>query len=605
MFNIIPVRLKPHHLEIILFLALATLMVAFGVHGFEHGALNNFRDQSVQLPIIYSYANHGLFPGDFLVAARSHYVTFFYPLVGLASRIVPLHWLMLSLYLLSTGITLSAVYLLGESLYPGRGVGIGAMLLYLAYFPNLGGDYTHSPFVTHTTLAVSLQLLAVALIFRRKSLWAAVLLGLAANINAMTSVFVTAAWATALFGRLFQPVSVTKPEGPIVHKSYPARFWQSYWVEEKLLLVPLVMALAAAPVMYWRFSLLDVPTQAPLNTYVSIMRLRLWYAVFPFSVDRLLYLLMGLILAVWVYSFRYGKPRQHGQVLWMMGGIFALCVIGTVFTEIYPLEFVIQLQLIRSSWLLNYFILFYLANMVGALLRRSPQHVLAAFGLVSALAMARWLLGLFPTTHPTPYRLYVDFNNPWTANLQPIFFVGLMFPLLWSVWKIQRQQSPRYAHRFVVWFAYAMVVFTGPMFLDSTIPISQIQTAESWADVQTWVRHYTPQDATFITPPELDGFRIGAQRTQLGDWKDGTVGIFDETWVVEWRARMVDLGLDETTFSFEPLNQGRLCYVATKYDMDYAVVFNSWGITGQAVYHNNDFSVYPVTGLHCLVQRFG
>lgn len=600
--NVIPTRFKPYPL----FLVLTTLMVTFGVHGFEHGAVNNFRDQSVQLPIIYSYADHGLFPGDFLVSARSHYVTFFYPMLGLASRIVPLHWLMLSLYIVATGITLTACYLLGESLYPRRGVGIGAMILYLAYFPNLGGDYTHSPFVTHTTFAVSLQLLALALIFRKKPLWAAFLLGLAANINAMTSLFVTAAWASALLGRMFQPVSLPASETPrrfhlradLSFKS----FWQRYWVEEKLLLVPIVMGFAAAPVIYWRLSLLDVPTQAPLNDYVSIMRLRLWYAVFPFSVDPMLYLLMGLITATWLYSFRYGKPRQHGQVLWMMGGILTLCLIGTIFTEVFPVEFVIQLQLIRSSWLLNYFILFYLANMAGALLRRSPQHVLAAFGLVSALAAARWVLGLFPTTHPTPYRLLVDFNNPWTANLQPVLFGLLMLPLLWSVWNIQRHHTPRYAHRFVLWFAFAIAIFTGPMFLDSTIPTSQIKTAENWADVQRWIRYHTRQDATFITPPQLDGFRIGAQRTQLGDWKDGTVGIFDEAWVVEWRTRMVDMGLDETTFAFRPLNQAQLCYVAGKYAMDYAVVFNSWDIAGEAVYTNDSFSVYPVVALDCRVE---
>lgn len=600
--NVIPTRFKPYPL-LLLFLALATLMVTFGVHGFEHGAVNNFRDQSVQLPIIYSYADHGLFPGDFLVSARSHYVTFFYPVLGLASRIVPLHWLMLGLYIVATGITLTACYLLGESLYPRRGVGIGAMILYLAYFPNLGGDYTHSPFVTHTTFAVSLQLLALALIFRKKPLWAALLLGLAANINAMTSLFVTAAWASALMGRMFQPVSLPASETP---RRFHLRadlslksFWQRYWVEEKLLLVPIVMGLAAAPVIYWRLSLLDVPTQAPLNDYVSIMRLRLWYAVFPFSVDPMLYLLMGLITATWLYSFRYGKPQQHGQMVWMMGGIFALCLIGTIFTEVFPVEFVIQLQLIRSSWLLNYFMLFYLANMAGALLRRSPQHVLAAFGLVSALAAARWVLGLFPTTHPTPYRLLVDFNNPWTANLQPVLFGLLMLPLLWSVWNIQRHHNPRYAHRFVLWFAFAIAIFTGPMFLDSTIPASQITIAENWADVQDWIRYHTPQDATFITPPQLDGFRIGAQRTQLGDWKDGTVGIFDEAWVVEWRTRMVDMGLDETTFSFKPLNQAHLCYVAGKYAMDYAVVFNSWDIAGEAVYTNDSFSVYPVAALDC------
>lgn len=62
---------------------------------------------------------------------------------------------------------------------------------------------------------------------------------------------------------------------------------------------------------------------------------------------------------------------------------------------------------------------------------------------------------------------------------------------------------------------------------------------------------------------------------------------------------MVDLGLDETTFSFKPLNQARLCYVVGKYALDDAVVFNSWDISGEVVYTNDSFSVYPVATLDC------
>lgn len=609
--QIIPLRFKAQHRQLVMFVCLATILVAFGVRGFEHGALNNFRDQSVQLPIIYSYADAGLFPGDFLVAARSHYVTFFYPALGVASRIIPLNWLMLGLYLVSTAITVTAVYLLGESLYPRRGVGIGAVILYLAYFPNLGGDYTHSPFVTHTTFAVSLQLLGLALIFRKKPLWAAFLLGLAANINAMTSFFVSFAWAFAILGKLIGALPTENQENALNKpysrglKSIASLIWQRWWIEEKLLLVPIVMGLAAAPILYWRLFLLDVPAEAPIEDYVSIMRLRLWYAVFPFSVEKSLYILMAGVIALWVYSFHFGKPQQHLQVLWMMGGILTLCIIGTVFTEIFPKEFAIQLQLIRSSWLLNYFMIFYLANMVAALLRRSLQQVGLAFLLVIGLAAARWVLGLFPTTHPTPYRLYVDFNNPWTTNLQPIIFAGLMLPLLWYVWKIQRQQAPRYAHRFIIWFAFAAIVFTAPMFLESAVPSRQVRTSIYWERTQAWIRDNTPKEATFITPPQLDGFRIGAQRTQLGDWKDGTVGIFDDVWVVEWRERMLDLGLDEDTFSFSPLNQAQVCNVAEKYRMDYAVVFRSWEIGGEAVYLNAEFAVYPVDKLNCGAERDG
>ncbi|MFP4324283.1 MAG: hypothetical protein ACLFTK_17640, partial [Anaerolineales bacterium] len=322
----------------LLFLLLSTLMVAFGIReGFEFGAVNHFRDQSVQLPILYSYADSTLFQNDILLEARDTYITWFYPALGVLSRVVPLYYIFLGTYLLAIGFMVGGVYYLAETLFPERNVGLVAALLWTVWLPNPGGDFIHSAFPTHTTTAMGLQLLGLTLAIRRRYTLAALLIGFAANINAMTSFFMTAVWAMGMFAQRDE--------------------WN--W---RLIRIPVLIALMAAPTLYWRF-VMATPTGDPAatETFVEIMRLRLWYAVFPFSVNLLLWVAFAGVVGLWIYSARYAQRETNRQVFWMIQGIVILMIIGTVFTEIFPLEFVIQLQLLRSTWILNMFAMLYLA----------------------------------------------------------------------------------------------------------------------------------------------------------------------------------------------------------------------------------------------------
>ncbi len=62
---------------------------------------------------------------------------------------------------------------------------------------------------------------------------------------------------------------------------------------------------------------------------------------------------------------------------------------------------------------------------------------------------------------------------------------------------------------------------------------------------------------------------------------------------------MYNMGFIEDDFAFEDLTQDRLCALAARYDLDYAVVFNAWGIDGETEYDNDTFAVFPVQNLTC------
>ncbi|MCI0710102.1 MAG: hypothetical protein L0154_08060, partial [Chloroflexi bacterium] len=422
-------------LWVVLFCIIATLLIVFGVQGFEHGRVNHFRDQSIQLPIIYSYADSSLFDGDFLLQARETYVTFFYPTLGYLSRYIPLNILMFSLYVLATGVTVAGVYTIGETLFPDRRVGIFSVVLWMAQYPNLGGDFIHSPFVTHSTFAISLALWAIVLILRRQYVYAALLLGFIANINAMTSFFVTFMWGFAL---LF---------------SWREWTWRTF-------ALPFLMGLTALPILIWRFSLPLV--EASLDKFVRIIELRLWYVVFPFDLTPVLWIGFFAMLALWFVSWRFGKPEQHQQIVKMMVGLGLLCVIAVVFAEFIPVEFIIELQLIRSSWLINFFIMFYLANAIYFLLN-SKRSVLSwlAIGLVLALATSRIVMAVVPFSQPTPYAQAMDFRPEWVSRHLFAVFIGVSFLIAVFLWGIWIREKRRYR----LWFGVALVTFVTPMFI--------------------------------------------------------------------------------------------------------------------------------------------
>jgi hypothetical protein len=571
--------LKSRYSSIITFLLLSSLLAIFFVQGFENGSVNNFRDQSVQIPIISSYADSSLYSDDFLLDARHSYVTWFYPALGAASRVIPLHLVMLYLYEISILLTIGAIYAMAEALFPRRNVGIFAVVLWMAYYPNPGGDFTHSPFVTHSTFAIALNLWAIVFILKRKYLPAALIIGAVANINAMTSFFVAILWFFAVIEN--------------------RRGWLLNLFKGGLL-----MGLASLPILWWRFS--QPFTEASLEQYQEIIRTRLWYAVFPFSISIELWLGFAVLLLLWLYSFRYSKPKNHRQILYMVSGIMALCVLGMIFTEIIPVEFVIELQPIRSTWLINLFIMLYLAHMIRQLLVSSRwQQYMKAFLVIGVFVVARWVIEIFPPLQPTPYKLYADLDIAWMQNHSMLAGSILLIVLMALYPTVQRLTHPSYSRRAIVWISFAIVGFVIPGFLPSRIPPQQHAMTRSWAETLSWIEQSTPNDAQFLTPATMDGFRVGARRAHIGDWKDGTVGIFYNGWAIEWYQRMISLGFDPQTFSFKPLNQDRICFAAAYYQVNYVVVFRRDAIRGKPVFQNDEFEVIPVENLVCATLNRG
>ncbi|MCX7766166.1 MAG: hypothetical protein N2246_05610 [Candidatus Sumerlaeia bacterium] len=53
-----------------------------------------------------------------------------------------------------------------------------------------------------------------------------------------------------------------------------------------------------------------------------------------------------------------------------------------------------------------------------------------------------------------------------------------------------------------------------------------------WEKICHWVKQNLPENARILTPPDLSGFRLLAQRSPFVEWKDGSALLWDDRWAV-------------------------------------------------------------------------
>jgi len=125
---------------------------------------------------------------------------------------------------------------------------------------------------------------------------------------------------------------------------------------------------------------------------------------------------------------------------------------------------------------------------------------------------------------------------------------------------------------------------------------------KNWINAQLWARDHTAIEAMFITPPEVEGFRIESERTIYGDYKDGTQMFFNPTFGKEWLTRMQSLGFtDYPTMSahYQQLNDNDFKRIALRVctGNQIFVVTHSGArmLMSPVVYKNDEFIIYQLS----------
>jgi hypothetical protein len=556
--------MPPRPLQWSWWLLASVLLTVLQVHwaGYELGVGN----QSIQVPFLLHLHDSALFARDQMVQLTlDQYPSLFYRVLAKFIPVVPVPWLYLWLHLLTTAGVFFAVIALCSAMFKDRWVGLiaGAMLL-AGHHQALAEQTMYSTGFTHTWAVFPFVIGALALLYADRPFAAFALAGVIFNLHALDAAQLAAAM-------LFWAVC--------------SLHWRKVFY---LAVIFIVFASPTVLFMLWH--------RQPVNDlWLPLMHVRSAQHSFPFTwwrpgeqdVPRFLAV---LALAGLSLSLLPPGPATR-KTLRLTGGVAILFIIGIVFTEVWPNALVIRAQLFRSS---RFLMILALACMAAgcrrgwsrSLLRGHIVEFTSATLIFACLAIPPWLVLL-----------------PWV----------LLFATLAALF-----------NRRLLWQQAALIGFAGLVCLAAWRTIDFVVPGLSpgfswkalaswhrpvagnepdWIDAQLWARAHTPPDALFLTPAQVNGFRVHSQRSIVGEWRDGTQLYFSTAYAQPWWERMNALqpGMRLAPDGQHLLVQGRsisqlsdqqIIDLADRFEADFVVLGAETPRTLVELYRNSKWAIY-------------
>jgi len=630
---------------VLLFLLLTSI---FGL--LVNGYLYDIVDHALYIPMIDRMINPTLFPNDYLFDEPSEEYNFWVPTMATLARLFPLEWIFFVGYVTTRLGLFWAIYHVSLNLFGSRGAAALSVLL-LILPKSVGGTATATQDTFFTLRSTTMPLAIAFLIpyFRGRLVLAAIICGIAFLIHPITTIplILLLAFRLLIDGFRHDWRASAKAFGVFLICIFP-------------LLIRVFMIDRANPSDLSFFSRsspqwIEIIKQRDSYIFFSVwgrdafLSLAAYFTIFPAI----------LLFRRW-YSASVNEPNKSESYqeysrsyiretdIWAYGVIIvcgALFIIGGVFVEWYPLPLVVQLQVVRSSYLLVNVAIIYVAWLLWESVQRSRQKVTVSAGTYSTIH--RRFIAVIGTV--VPVCLATLFMTPSTNQLilgSVILFGWWMYfhlnrlNFLWKAaggliclvtilwfrgfflkaldWRILRVALIGFVfvelvHFFANWrdwgkvrslTANCLVITTALALI--TLNFSRLEQVlmkgqlthhinlpdkrphSDWRDVGQWCQENTPIEAIFFVPRDIQGFRIHSRRSIVGDWKDGAPCVFSERYAKKWWARMADFS------GYDSFDETRFNQLKGKYGASFAVTRKSQQLNFPIVYQNNGFVVYSL-----------
>ncbi len=513
---------------------LATLLAIAGtiVTGYRFGDSNH----GITIPILKRLMDPALYPGDVMVATAEKFPTIFYRALALVlpgTGAIPVAFFVL--YVIAIAATLAGAYRIGRWA-GGPWAGLLCLLFAIPVRIGLAGEALYRVAFSHSHLASALTIWAIVWFLEGRRALPLLLLSLGAYNHLLYSVYVLVPMALV-----------------VLWEGWESRDRRHTAILLALAVVPLL------PLVIWTLAH-DAPMTAE---WLDLLRLRSAHHSFPSFFGADLPDAAALLALAVLAASRAPEDRKRIFALFLAATAVQF-VLGTIFTEYWPLKAMLQYQPHRV-W-----------RFVVLLLR-----AMAAVGIVDgyrAGGLARWagiatgvILFLPGLEALLPFAVFAQaaagapVAAPWARLLAVAVIASitgwddrpvvdtltnenirlLMHPVVLAsaalavMIAVARDLAPRARQALVA----SAAVLTVAALLPYSYYVARVRwESGSWRAAQNWVRENTPRDAIILTPPKEAGFRVFSERTIVGEWKDGTQQYFDDAFVREWGARMEILG---------------------------------------------------------------
>jgi len=561
------------------------------------GYLFNGEPNLIQvLPFAFKSADPSLFPHDFFVASASSFPSFYPYLLGKALAVFGIYKFHFIAYVLTRFAVLWLTFLLAFELFGKTEIAVLSCVLAAASpFCNmltlLGEDPILKTAFFQTSLAAPMVLGALLLFLRKRYIAALLITAGIYYINGLAANFAAALlFAASLSGE---------------DKKEKIRAW-------------LCFAAAVAPAMIYYAGLKNIYGGESAQ---FMPLLRQWYAghYFPHSWpaqrwERIITFAL-LLTAVFNFTLPLGKHEKTEKRFLLCFG--ALWLAAYLFSEILPCGKITVLQLFRSDSVFFLLAVIHCAAAVFLLLEKGDmKHAGAAALLILSLTemtppyyAAAAALGAL-TLAKFPERTFrIAGLAGAAASVLFLFTLPLKIKALSAaaIFGLMLAEKPLPRAKYILVCVLGLAQLS-PLWLER-MKTFDFQDTEpvliSWRQTQLWARDNTPKDSIFLTPPELNGFRVESRRTPVFEWIDAAAMHwapgYETLWHKTLRAtraqyRQLEKSPDDyQRYALEP--SGDFGNLIRRYAINYVIVFRSNVLPLPVVYQNGTFTVYDTASI--------
>ena len=359
-----------------------------------------------------------------------------------------------------------------------------------------------------------------------------------------------------------------------------------------------------------------------------------WYTCFP-SRWPLLWLIRACMFFLLFICTLFAIPRNHmKKIAIFIFSVGILCVVETLFADIYPVPFIIKLSLWRSTVIY----LFLALPCIGYALSTIMDHTLTKrFLTISILVLLTGYLESFKLYYLPVLIVFflIALNGNWIKRYIPflqkkfsmLFFACLSLLLAYHIFSYQDSLGMLLFFGFTLFYLLAVVLFerysTHKVLLKRALVLPALFVVmfdcavlyhnggpkiyyhgsiqgkpDPWAEIQYFAKMHSQKDDLFIVPPYMNDFTTYSMRAILGDWAEGsTLHYLDNQFTQEWFSRMYDLGCKPPRWfdEYNRLKTDKILKVARKYGAKFVVTEKPKTFDLHKLYENKKFILYEAT----------
>jgi hypothetical protein len=587
---------------------------AFLMNGHRH--LHQLLTVGTYIDPIVAKADPSLFKNSIYVQAMNRTCVKLWPfhdLYGYIMKNYDFENFSLALAVISLFCTLSGIFTLSRVLFKSTETGFVAMLLYTAALQSWTLGYP-GPYLNffHPGLPYAQPLLVWSMVFffQKRFFFALLLAGISFNFHAMSTLYLLITyviycifrWEEFKFGTiLYCLFGFIFPAFPAIIKT--ATFSQT------------------------------IPQ--PDEVWLQVIKLTAWYQCFPATWPIEWKLRAGFFFFLCcICLFQIKKIEVKKNILIFYFSVALMCLIGTVFSDLYPVPFIIKISFWRSTTIYLLLALPCITYTLLQLLNKSFTRSFIAIALMVLITGYLQSFKLYYLPFLSFFLLFALYENQlatWfpflTGKFQFLFF-SLLFPVLY--YQITHGQEGIVV---LLLFAYIIMFLLIANLLEKyfklfallqrfkVMPIlfvlifdlcilgfrggpeiyyhgSVTGKADPWADIQVFANKHSHKDDIFITPPYIGGFGMYSMRATLGDWAEwGPVLYSDNQYARECLERMNDLGWRKYYLgkdAYNKLTKEQMLNIAKKYKAKFVVTEKPKTFDIEKIYENSRFILYRV-----------